>query len=232
MRSLRLLFAILLGAACLIGGRAAFAADGLTPAPAAADDGLVVCPACQGEGSSLCKAHCKDGKVRCPASCLKKDDPGWVKHHVDGHPDDLLWKSFDSKRPDHQGGMWWSQHHIGDLIVYENGVPVDKGKCPTCGGTGLVDCKRCGGTGKQTCEVCKGAKRVTKADADAYAKKVQAERDANAIALTDGRVLHGKVLSRSAEQVVIKTEDGKMITVKPAEIVEKPAGDPAAPAAP
>jgi hypothetical protein len=32
----------------------------------------------------------------------------------------------------------WSTHHLGEVIAFENGKPVNKGKCPICHGTGRV----------------------------------------------------------------------------------------------
>ncbi len=221
MHTVRLLvLAMLLGGLYMASDRVSAAES---PAPASASAGLVDCPQCLGEGSSPCKAHCKDGKVRCPATCLKQDDPGWVPG-----PEGKTVKHFPVKKKGMSGDSWWSTGHLGQLIVYEDGMPVNKGVCPTCKGTGLIDCKACVGTGRLTCALCKGSKRVLQADADAYAAKKRDEFSASSITLGDGRVLHGKIISRSDTQVVIKTEDGKMVSVKPEELVEKPKeGSPA-----
>lgn len=177
----------------------------------------VVCPECAGEGSIPCPAHCDHGKLRCPASCLKKDDPGWMDH------DGKIMKMFPSHKPGLLGGHWWSTLHIGQLIVYEDGLPVNKGICPTCHGTSVVDCKKCDGKGALVCPLCKGLKTLAKADADAYLAAVAAERQKNAFTLSDGRVLRGKIIGKTADKVIIQTEDGKTELVDPQSIVSGPA---------
>jgi len=70
----------------------------------------------------------------CPATCLKATDPGWAP--LAGHPGEL-WMKFPNASG--QGGYQaWSQHHIGQLITYVNGIAQNQGVCPTCGGTGKV----------------------------------------------------------------------------------------------
>jgi TolA-binding protein len=70
----------------------------------------------------------------CPGSCIKANDPRWGR--LEGHPADEDWLKFPDQ--DHQGYHAWSRHHIGEVIVYEHGIAVNKGKCPICGGTGVV----------------------------------------------------------------------------------------------
>ncbi len=73
----------------------------------------------------------------CPANCLKRSSPGWHKMPGD---DTHIWMTFnytDHKTGKH-GSKSFSNAHIGDVIVFENGVPQDKGKCPICHGTGHV----------------------------------------------------------------------------------------------
>jgi hypothetical protein len=178
----------------------------------------VACPECAGEGSIPCPAHCNHGKLRCPASCLKKDDPGWMPGQ-----EGKTWMLFPSHRPDGSGGHMWSTLHIGQLIVYENGVPVNKGICPTCKGTSVVDCKKCDGKGSLVCPLCQGRKTVGTAEAEAYLAALAAERQKNAITLSDGRVLHGKIIGKTADKVIIQTEDGKTELVDPQSIVSAPA---------
>jgi hypothetical protein len=67
----------------------------------------------------------------CPANCIKANDPRW--HKLAGHGDEL-WMTF----PGAHGTHSWSEHHIGQLIRYENGDAINDGVCPTCGGTGTV----------------------------------------------------------------------------------------------
>jgi hypothetical protein len=188
--------------------------------PTVAQADQLVCPECAGEGSIPCPAHCNLGKVRCPASCLKKDDPGWAPGQGG-----KTWMTFPSHRPDGQGGHMWSTLHIGQLIVYEDGVPVNKGICPTCKGTSVVDCKKCDGKGALVCPLCKGQKTVGKADADIYLAALAAEQQKHSITLSDGRVLKGKIIGNTADNVIIRTEDGKMELVDPKTIVSSPAPD-------
>ena len=68
----------------------------------------------------------------CPANCLKLSMPGWTK--LPGEDPNKIFMKF----PFSGGYQAWSNHHLGELIVYENGKPVSKGKCPTCNGTGKV----------------------------------------------------------------------------------------------
>jgi hypothetical protein len=72
----------------------------------------------------------------CPGNCLKKSMPGWA-HYPNLDPN-LLWMAF--RFADAQGGgtKYWSTHHLGEVIEYEGGIPVDKGTCPICHGTGHV----------------------------------------------------------------------------------------------
>lgn len=68
----------------------------------------------------------------CPGQCLKLSSGGWA--HYSGLNPNLLWKKF----PFSGGWGAWSTNHLGEVIVYVGGKPVNKGKCPICGGTGQV----------------------------------------------------------------------------------------------
>jgi hypothetical protein len=73
----------------------------------------------------------------CPGNCLKRSSPGW--HKMPG--DNLhIWMTFryTDHRSGRSGSKSFSNAHMGDVIVFENGVPEDKGKCPLCHGTGHV----------------------------------------------------------------------------------------------
>ncbi len=65
----------------------------------------------------------------CPSPCIKAKDPRW--HIINGKP--WITICYSSKT-----AMNYSELHIGELIANENGVPVSKGVCPTCGGTGQI----------------------------------------------------------------------------------------------
>lgn len=65
----------------------------------------------------------------CPSPCIKANDPRW--HLING-------KRWITIRYSSRTGMNYSEHHIGEIIANENGVPVSKGQCPTCGGTGQI----------------------------------------------------------------------------------------------
>jgi hypothetical protein len=108
------------------------------------------CETCSGTGNlGECKTpKCKDGQIPCPDKCLKAES-------FTGAPDadGKRWRSFRGK----SGGVAkWSDAHIGELVVMENGEPVNKGKCPTCDGTTRVVDPACGGTSKRICKICKG----------------------------------------------------------------------------
>lgn len=65
----------------------------------------------------------------CPGSCIKASDPRWERH-----ADGSAWLKF----PYSGGYNSWSSNHIGEVVVYEHGKPVNKGRCNLCGGTGKV----------------------------------------------------------------------------------------------
>ncbi len=75
----------------------------------------------------------------CPGNCLKPSMPGWRKMNVPGKPDYLVWMVYPYLDPAGKGGSeYWSNDHMGEVIEYVNGRPINKGKCPICGGTGKV----------------------------------------------------------------------------------------------
>ncbi len=65
----------------------------------------------------------------CPMPCLKANDPRWRLRN-----DGQRWLVIQSSR----GGMNISQHHIGEYVAIENGMPVLKGRCPVCEGAGQI----------------------------------------------------------------------------------------------
>lgn len=67
----------------------------------------------------------------CPQRCLKLSTPGWKNKIVRGKPSYLVWMDFKHKN----GAIeFWSQDHLGELIIYKNGDPKNLGLCPTCKG--------------------------------------------------------------------------------------------------
>lgn len=79
----------------------------------------------------------------CPGNCLKPSTPGWRKMNVPGKPDHLVWMVFPYKDTGTRGGSeYWSNDHMGEVIEYVNGRPINKGKCPICRGTGKVSLEK------------------------------------------------------------------------------------------
>lgn len=75
----------------------------------------------------------------CPGNCLKPSMPGWRKMNVPGKPAHLVWMVYPYLDPAGKGGSeYWSNDHMGEVIEYVNGRPFNRGKCPTCQGTGKV----------------------------------------------------------------------------------------------
>jgi hypothetical protein len=75
----------------------------------------------------------------CPGNCLKPSMPGWRKMYVAGKPEHLVWMVYPYLDPAGKGGCeYWSNDHMGEVIEYVNGRPVNRGKCPICHGTGHV----------------------------------------------------------------------------------------------
>jgi hypothetical protein len=101
------------------------------------------CKTCKGELLVACRASkCKEGKVPCPAPCLKLSEGKWTVQ------EGMKVRTFP-------GGAWISEKHIGTMVSFDKaGQMVDKGVCPTCGGTTAVTCPTCGGTSKVTCPTC------------------------------------------------------------------------------
>jgi len=131
------------------------------PAPETAGPGPgeKVCFACKGEGTVPCRAPgCVNGQVDCPGPCLKLSKGVWTYTDIDGKPSDVLWQIFTS--PDGHYSLGVSEHHLGDVIVIQDGKPTLIGKCKICGGTTKVTCSVCKGTGKVTCPICNGKKFI------------------------------------------------------------------------
>lgn len=157
------------------------------------------CPACR--GTAVCQANgCKDGKMLCPATCLKKELPGWTTKKIDGYPDGMLWMVFEYKTETGKGWQAYSQNHIGELIEYENGKPVNRGRCPKCEGSSRVTCSTCQGAAK--CAACSGAGKFL--------------RNQTLFTLTDvqGRAMEAVVRSRKGATItVMRLPDQKVFDI-------------------
>ncbi len=208
------------------------------PAPAApppAEDGStgpgdapVACPQCAGQGFIPCPVHCIAGKVRCPGNCLKPDDPRWQVMTVPGHDPSTKWITFPYHKQGENGSHRWSFAHCGQVVVYQGGIPLNIGVCPTCHGTCKVDCKTCKGLGHVNCPLCLGTKVVSPAKAAGYQEQVRAAHEKLAIHLLDGNTVYGTVIGGGSARVVIRTEDGKMVSVDIANVPESLRPVPAA----
>jgi hypothetical protein len=126
--------------------------DGIAPCATCHGTGfdqskLVKCDQCGGSGviSECTNKKCVDGKVDCPRPCLKLSQGVWKMK------DGKRWRDFRGRDG---GGLSISENHLGELVEMENGKPVNRGKCPTCGGTTKVDCETCGGMSLITCSKC------------------------------------------------------------------------------
>jgi hypothetical protein len=197
---------------------------------AAPGSGEKVCFTCKGEGIVACRMPgCVGGKVDCPGPCLKLSR-AWIHLDVAGHDPSELWAKF----PNQSGGggyQAWNQHHLGEVIVYQNGVAVNIGACKVCGGTTKVTCSVCKGTGKVTCPVCSGKKFIPVAWTPTDNPWFNSQPDV--IRLANGQVLLGRVASSVGDDRTIVTRDKKVLHVKASDILPKAnTNAPAAPASP
>ena len=188
------------------------------PEVAGPGPGEKVCFACKGEGTVPCPVPgCVDGKVDCPGPCLKLSKGVWTHTDIDGKPSDVLWQYFNS--PDGHWTIGWSEHHLGDVIVIQDGKPTDIGKCKICGGTGKVTCSVCKGTGKVTCPICNGKKFIpvawTPTDNPWF------NRQPDVIRFADGQVILGRVAASVGDDRTIVTRDKKILHVKASDILPK-----------
>ncbi len=191
------------------------------PAPAEVagpGPGEKVCFACKGEGTVRCLVPgCVDGQVDCPGPCLKLSKGVWTRTDIDGKPSDVLWQYFNS--PDGRLTMGWSEHHLGEVIVFKDGQFTDIGKCKICGGTGKVRCEVCKGTGRVTCPVCNGKRFIlvawTPTDNPYF------NRQPDIIRFADGRVVLGRVAATVGDDLTIVTRDKKILHVKAADILPR-----------
>ena len=189
-----------------------------------------VCFQCNGAGTVPCRAPgCVNGKVDCPGPCLKLSKGIWKHTDIDGKPSDVLWQEFTSA--DGRWTMAWSEHHLGEVIVVQDGKPTNIGKCKICGGTTKVTCPVCKGTGKETCPICKGKKFIPAVWTPTDNPWFNSQPDV--IQLADGQVLLGRVAASLGDDRTIITRDKKILHVKASEILFKTdTNAPAAPASP
>jgi hypothetical protein len=175
---------------------------------------LKTCFNCDGTGKVGCP-NGKDGDMDCPGPCLKLSKGKWEHLEVDGHLPTDLWQKFTKA-----DGSWsaWNQNHVGDVIEYQNGNPVDIGKCKICGGTGKVKCTICAGSGKITCPICDGQRVVPKSWTAFDNPKVK-NRPGH-FKLKDGRTLVGKKMMVLGNSVTIRTETGD-VEVKQSDIISE-----------
>ena len=137
---------------------------------------------------------------------------------VAGHDPSELWAKFPNQSG--LGGYQaWNQHHLGEVIVYQNGVAVNIGKCKVCGGTTKVTCSVCKGTGRQICPVCNGTKFVPVAWTLTDNPWFNSQPDL--IRLKDGRVVLGRVAVAIGEERTIITRDKQTLHVKASDILPK-----------
>jgi hypothetical protein len=205
---------------------ASVSAEAAGPGP-----GEKICFACKGEGVVPCRAPgCVEGQVGCPGPCLKMSRGAWIHMDVAGHDPNELWQKFPNQSG--QGGYQaWNQNHVGEVVVYQNGVAVNIGKCKVCGGTTKATCSACKGTGKQTCPICDGKKFIPAAWT--ITDNPFFNRQPDVIRFTDGRVLLGRVAATVGDDLTIVTRDKKILHVKAADILSKAeTNSPAVPTAP
>jgi len=172
------------------------------------------CFNCAGAGIVPCRAPgCAAGKVECPGPCMKLTRGNWVRMNMAGHNPNELWMKFPN--PDGRSFEAWNQNHVGEVVVYQNGKPVNIGPCKMCGGTTRVNCPVCQGAGKAACPICKGNKTVPASWTDTDNPWLNSQPDL--VRLKSGRILLGKLLTNGTG-VLIKTRDGKFNPLDPTEL--------------
>ncbi|MGD0253474.1 MAG: hypothetical protein ABSC01_12350 [Verrucomicrobiota bacterium] len=181
--------------------------------------GEKVCFACDGTGMVKCPAPgCVNGQADCPGSCLKLSRGTWIHMNVPGHGPNELWQKYPDL--DGRGGYYaFSQNHLGETIVYQNGRAVSTGRCKICGGTGKVRCEVCKGTGKVVCPICDGKKFIPVAWTPTDNPYFNSQPDV--IRLTDGQVILGRVAGVDGDDKIIVTRDKKVLHVKASDILPK-----------
>ncbi len=135
--------------------------------------------------------------------------------NVAGHGPNELWITFKTAK----GSKSWNQNHVGEVVQYQNGEPVNIGACQVCGGSTTVTCPACKGQGNQACEICSGKKFIpvawTPTDNPFF------NRQPDLIRLTDGRAILGRIAASSGDDRTIVTRDKKILHVQAVDIVPK-----------
>lgn len=175
------------------------------------------CFECKGVGTGSCRA-CVKGKAECPGPCMRLTKGTWVHMNVAGHDPKELWQQFRGSGG--KGGQAWNQNHVGEVVVIQNGEPVNIGPCKICGGTTRVTCPTCKGEGRQACPICEGRKVVPLAWT--ATDNLWFNRQPDIIRIKDGRVLLGKVAATVGSEVILRLRDGKTMRVNQADVLSKP----------
>src|SRR5437868_3373824 len=83
-----------------------------------------MCFECRGLGVIKCpEPSCRNGEADCPGPCLKLSQGNWIHMEVANHPPTDIWRKFMDQ--DDLGWQAWNQNHVGDVIEYRNGKPVN-----------------------------------------------------------------------------------------------------------
>lgn len=172
------------------------------------------CFECNGAGTVACQAKgCKSGKTECPGNCIRLSRGTWKHMTVAGHGPNELWITFRGAK----GWRSWNQNHVGEVVQYQNGEPVNVGRCPICGGATTVVCSSCKGSGKQPCDICSGKKFTPATWTPTDNPWFNSQPDL--IRLTDGQAVLGRIAASSGDERTIVTRDKKILHVQISEIV-------------
>lgn len=191
---------------------AAKATNQVSVAPTAGSEEKKECFQCKGTGQTKCSgASCQSGMKDCAGPCLKLSVGTWEK--IPGEDPNKIFRKY----PKPGGWQAWSQHHLGEVIEIQNGVPVNIGACKVCGGKGKVSCGTCQGKGMITCELCGGSKLVPVSWTAFNNPKLK--NKPNALILKSGEIVIGKIVMRDETVVWVKTEDGKSRQINTEDLV-------------
>ena len=137
--------------------------------------------------------------------------------NVAGHDPNELWQKFPDSNG--KGYQMWSQGHVGEVIIMQNGRAANIGRCKVCGGAAKLDCQACKGQGKQVCQICSGKKFVPATWTATDNPWLNSQPDL--VRLKDGRVFLGRIALSMGEQRTIVTRDGKAIRVEASDILPR-----------